>query len=502
MTRTPTEEQTAIIEAVSGGETLKVEALAGTGKTSTLVMIAERYPRRRGLYLAYNAALKKEAIGKFPAWVDCKTVHGLAYREFGRRFSKQLALRGDSQTMVTNLDIETFAFTVDKERTLFTPFKMLAFAQDIVRRFTFSDRDAITEKDVNAFIHYDILKTCPCLALEPLPNKEDDLTQYLEAKSRNDGILEITSKLRDRLFVYASRLWREQQDPHNNHVPANHDTYLKLYQLSKPIIDDYDYILFDEAQDANPCILDILSYQYCQIIYVGDKYQQIYAFRGTINAMDRIDAQTLYLTQSFRFGHAIAEEANVILQKLSSPSPIKGLSSLESRVADVPTPYTFIARNNATLIQECIDKMLEGFKCCLLADTKSTVNLMRAVFFLWKDQVQFVKDDRVSSFQSWDILMAFAKLEADNELLGAINFILRNKDRTLEALSLLEKAGQYSEQEADIVLSTAHKSKGREWNNVSLSEEDFSLKDKHEMNLYYVAITRAKKILQHTFPKD
>ena len=49
MNKPPTEEQDKIIQAVSSGKTLKVSALAGTGKTSTLLMIAEQYPRRKGL---------------------------------------------------------------------------------------------------------------------------------------------------------------------------------------------------------------------------------------------------------------------------------------------------------------------------------------------------------------------------------------------------------------------------------------------------------------------
>jgi superfamily I DNA/RNA helicase len=43
--------------------------------------------------------------------------------------------------------------------------------------------------------------------------------------------------------------------------------------------------MLDEAQDANPAILDILSHQNVQRIYVGDENQQIYGF-GTINAMN------------------------------------------------------------------------------------------------------------------------------------------------------------------------------------------------------------------------
>ncbi|MFB8831902.1 hypothetical protein ACE0DR_27505 [Azotobacter sp. CWF10] len=51
-------------------------------------------------------------------------------------------------------------------------------------------------------------------------------------------------------------------------------------------------------------------------IFVGDKWQQIYRWRGAENALDRQieeDADALYLTNSFRFGPLIAGVANAIL---------------------------------------------------------------------------------------------------------------------------------------------------------------------------------------------
>ena len=67
----------------------------------------------------------------------------------------------------------------------------------------------------------------------------------------------------------------------------------------------------------------------------------------------------------------------------------------------------------------------------------------------------------------------------------------------------VERANYVNEKEADIILSTIHKSKGREWNNVTI-EDDFTIFDdnnldsilaqeKEELNILYVAITRAKK---------
>jgi superfamily I DNA/RNA helicase len=70
-------------------------------------------------------------------------------------------------------------------------------------------------------------------------------------------------------------------------------------------------------------------------------------------------------------------------------------------------------------------------------------------------------------------------------------------------ISKIENANYVSEVLAEVTLSTIHKSKGREWDNVRI-EDDFLIfnnestiddilkQDTEELNLIYVAVTRAK----------
>jgi hypothetical protein len=49
--------------------------------------------------------------------------------------------------------------------------------------------------------------------------------------------------------------------------------------------------------------LQVISCQKVPKIFVGDSHQQIYQFRGAVDAMKRVDAaKTLHLNQTFRFG--------------------------------------------------------------------------------------------------------------------------------------------------------------------------------------------------------
>ncbi|MDQ7994028.1 MAG: AAA family ATPase, partial [Propionicimonas sp.] len=80
----PTDEQQHAIDLFTGGRNTVIDALAGSGKTSTLQMIANQAGRRRGLYAAFNKAIALDAGRKFQGTtVTAKTVHSLAFAQFG-----------------------------------------------------------------------------------------------------------------------------------------------------------------------------------------------------------------------------------------------------------------------------------------------------------------------------------------------------------------------------------------------------------------------------------
>src|SRR6266516_5594483 len=91
--RNPTSEQQAIIDAYRSGHDLVIEAGAGTGKTTTLKLLATNVPDRSGCYIAYNKAIADEARRSFPPNIECRTAHSYAFRalpaEFKDRFTRQ-----------------------------------------------------------------------------------------------------------------------------------------------------------------------------------------------------------------------------------------------------------------------------------------------------------------------------------------------------------------------------------------------------------------------------
>ncbi len=109
----PTNEQQVAIDAFGTGEDLVIQAGAGTGKTATLLMMADT-TEARGQYIAFNKSITTEAQGKFPAHVAANTAHSLAFRAVGKKYahrlnsrrmrSQDIALQRQSQALCSRLD--------------------------------------------------------------------------------------------------------------------------------------------------------------------------------------------------------------------------------------------------------------------------------------------------------------------------------------------------------------------------------------------------------------
>ena len=257
------------------------------------------------------------------------------------------------------------------------------------------------------------------------------------------------------------------------------------------------FIYVDEAQDTNPVCFDVLLRQKAKMVYVGDAYQSIYAFRGAVNAMEKIVAPTYTLSKSFRYGEKIAIAASEILRDVT----VKGLETINSRISTLPddVKYTMIFRTNAGLVEKAVQLFLDGKKVNCNIDVRQFENRLLSIKALREDKHEDIKDDTIALFASWNELVeAFdehrdLKMMADIVLSGKIN----------EYLAVLRDIGKNST-DYDVMLTTAHKSKGCEWDHVKIAT-DFDFEtifttrpdkyDQQEVNLFYVAVTRAIKVL-------
>jgi hypothetical protein len=470
----PTAEQEEAVTCFSRGGSLKINAFAGTGKTSTLVMLANS-TSRRGQYIAFNRNIVADAKRKFPATVDCSTTHGLAFRAMASRYGRnadKLTGKLNANQLAETLNLSKWR--IDEAHTL-APRSQGFLILDTIRRFAQS-------------------------------GDKEPLSRHVPRHGSLLAASETTLALVDEFAVKAARhMWQRMQSP-DDPIPLGHDGYLKLWALSEPNIAS-DFILLDEAQDTNPVVLELLRKQPAQMIYVGDRHQQIYEWRGAVNAMEEIDTdRSCSLTTSFRFGNEIADGASSILRLLGERQTLKGNPSLNSRIAAVE-PLTILARTNASTISAVIEVLDKGLRPHLVGGTEELMAMLRGVQELKNGEPSNVPD--FFGFANWQEVVEFARSGEGSHLQTFVNLVEARGERQLMwALSRTVDADH-----CDRIISTAHKAKGREWptvrlmddflksqpsrtaRNVKSSQEQSNGHNPAELRLFYVALTRAKEAI-------
>jgi superfamily I DNA/RNA helicase len=287
-------------------------------------------------------------------------------------------------------------------------------------------------------------------------------------------------------------------------LPLGHDGYLKLWALSKPRA-EVDYIMVDEAQDLNPVMLGVLKAVQCPVIYVGDPYQQIYDWRGAVNAMEQTSSpHSVLLSQSFRFGEAIAEAATAVITRLGAKDPVRGLPAIKSYLAPA-TPDAIIARRNVGVIGEVLKCVTHGISCHVLGGTHELERLLLDVQRIKLGSV--AQSPELLGFNSWKDVMTHSGKPEGEHLRSLVTLVQEyGEGAMLKALGNCNP----NEAAARVVCTTAHKAKGREWGNVRVNP-DFevgfaraaTLNGRSRVNdaieaesrVFYVAMTRAKYVV-------
>jgi len=472
-----THEQVNIIDAALAGESFKIPAFAGATKTTTLRGVAEHLTFKRILYLAFNKAIAAEARQQFPHWVECRTAHSLAYRfmmQAQPSYQQKLKRAG---AFLPYQDLEQFS----NKPEYWQPFRRSRFQVNIAISETLSNYLNSAELTVEAgHIPEAVMQWCQ----NANPSEEQAFISQL---------LTIVHSLATNML-----------DPESD-CGMTHDAYLKAFQLRRPKL-AFDVILLDEAQDTNPVLQAIIAQQECQKILVGDRHQEIYGWRNAVNTLDKIALKEYPLTHSFRFGENISQLANRLLSRLNEVRKIVG------RGQDLPLnqgfdpyqPYAVMCRTNA--------KVFEVADFCLQRNISYTINggleqitrLIESAYGLYQGDRKAPKSAELSLFNSWQEFSEVAEELNKAEWKTIVKFVETHKMQTLDKIKKLGKHAQQSAQ-THVFISTVHKAKGLGFDQVVLAS-DFEWPDevhptyRESLNVIYVAITRAKRVL--VLPKN
>lgn len=481
----PTPEQLAAVAAAKTGENLVITAGAGSGKTSTLKLIADALAPRKGIYIAYNKAIATDAQKAFPKNVECRTAHSFAYRAIGHAYQTRL-----KSTRVTG--------------------RQLADLLGIDRSYPLPANRELAPQRVAGAIMATINQWCRSADAKIMPRHVPEVP----------GTEDISYDFSVQIAEHAQRVWEEDLchttptysaevfDRRTKrtsivYVPFSHDMYVKLWALSNPKL-QADFILYDEAQDADPCIAGIvLAQKSSQLIAVGDECQAIYGWRGATDAMKNWPAQQrVSLSKSFRFGPAVAEQANVFLEKLQAPLRIEGYEAKTSQVGmvDLIDADAVLCRTNAGVIATALSihyarqVYIVGGSEPIRKFAEAAAQLMDGRRAPWHADL--------GAFDNWaDVLDYVNNDAAGGDIRSMVNIIENFGVETI--MEVCDKAASGKEPpKGALVLSTAHKAKGREWDRVVIHTDFIPQTDpetgetrqpsRMDLMLMYVAVTRAK----------
>lgn len=304
---------------------------------------------------------------------------------------------------------------------------------------------------------------------------------------------------------------------------VTHEFYLKYFHILLATghikFNTFDLVMLDEAGDLNPVTLEIFKLIPAKRkIMVGDPFQNIYSFNGTINGFEAMKdkAVSMPMTQSFRVADHIALRVENFCQiHLDPKMTFRGVHYEDKTI----TTSAFISRTNGALISEMID----------LNKTKTPYNLIRPakqIFqipllllglkprgFISNAQYKHLQDDVNAYYRDRSIAADGTSLLGyilqqhpdDVNLKSAVNLIL--KHGPLAVMDCHKTAASHEGTKHPYTLTTAHSSKGLEFDHVTIADdfntqigglvdikpEDRAPEDQELFRLYYVACTRAKK---------
>jgi hypothetical protein len=510
-----TDEQRLVLYAANSVRRLKAEALAGTGKTTVLVEVAKALktndPTKRILYTAFNKMVVKDVGDKIRRFADALTVHGLAMRTIGVDLVQK-----KMQNNPRRLRPSEAAHRLGIESSI----------QFKAKRLVAYDQQRDTELELTPPQQFRLVRRCLAeFARSPdktiLPKHVDEAWWSKQYQAR--FVLPVAVK--QQIGHLAERMWDVVTLPTTSTFEFQHDYYMKMWHLTNPIL-PYDTILFDEAQDADPLMRDVVENHDGQVIWCGDRHQSIYSWRGAVNAMQEVEADhTLYLTQSFRFGQEIAHVANSVLRQLGGHT-IKGDERIRSITGRVDRPDAELYYLNITALLRFVQLVEQGEQPTINLDLGALKGQIHAVklltggtysdhpdfeqFLDLADLVAWMTDENVEWGEFEFTVRRLIKLQRTSKKLETACDI--DKAATLRWLATLTKAIELAERGRERgasgrLLSTVHRVKGLQFDSVLIGDDfpklnSLRLGDPAELERWhvaYVALTRAKLQLEHPF---
>jgi hypothetical protein len=470
------DEQTAIFSWFSTGTgNMVVQARAGTGKTTTIKEAFNHAPESGGLlYAVFNKKNQVEAQEKITdGRVEVKTLHSLGYF-----FIKRVWVDAKPEDNVEFDRIETVAPGLPEEITT-----------QVVKLVGFCKNTFVNVPSLNEVLELaDARNICAPDDLEAAfpPAKLSQIAiDVLRCSLEKDGMGRIS--FNDMVWLPVAAGW------------------------VKPT---FSLVVVDEAQDMNMPQL-LMAERSCKaggrICIVGDDRQAIYGFRGAASdgmhlMKQRLNAGTLGLTTTYRCPKSVVALANEIVPDYTAaPSAPEGEvieTDLNSAIASLVVGDAVLSRLNAPLMSICLCLLRRGVSARVegrdigqqLVGTVRKLKAKSVPDFLRK--LQLWGEKQVRRAQAGGGKHVASKVELVHDQVATLTAISDGCANVSQVEARITEIFQDSagNRTPAVVCSSVHKAKGLEWDRVCLVNSSFKSKEE-EANIFYVAVTRAKKTL-------
>ena len=549
---------------------LFIEALAGTGKTATLVWLVQELNKRgllagkRVVYLAFNKSIQEELSKKLlGTGCPAMTTHSFGFQVLKRAY-KELEKAG------------TQALSSGKTNELF----LQLLAMDL-----FGDLSSASLKKAKKSDHYKLkgavsgsrglVGFIKNWAIIPTFNTEGYYEFSVSQKEQIKGFIEeyqisIPDGFEaDQVVNYAcATVIAGIPLPGNSLSRISFDDMLYLPLVLDLPFPQYDLVLTDESQDFNEAQEQALfkfARDGSRVCVVGDIFQCIYRFRGSDSqAFNRIREELTKTQRSvalcelpvnYRSDEAIIEHARQWVPKLQGRGKALGQQkgevthdmtysqALQIANNDGVEEYAFLCRINVPLVITAYQLIAQGKRCCIIGRQAIASPMISIIEDLCgkEDRYGNVPDNytnniidrrnnegkvieeglltRLNHYYASQVAKLTEEkhekvLEELTNNVDCIEIIAgRINDNSIKSL-IHEIESLFTEKTDDkgtIVLSTVHRSKGLEWDNVFVIcphlmphpnvkpnlDGSWSEDQQQEENIQMVACTRAKHKLHY-----
>jgi superfamily I DNA/RNA helicase len=483
-TFTPSPYQSAILNAIrTTKSSLIVDAVAGSGKTSTLALIVATLLEMRRSYVvvAFNKPIATELQSK---GMNGRTFHSLGFKAVADYCSARNngARPNLDARKVPNIVADNYP---DSEGYSSALVKLVSLTKNHMLD-TKVDNDTL----VDLISHFDV---------------------EWEDRNISDGTM--CDMVREVLAI-------------NNRdtLTIDFDDQLYFVYLRNLRMPTFDYVLVDESQDTNPLRRDLIRrmmHANTRVVAVGDERQAIYGFTGASHdSMDLIrdafDCTRYPLSVSYRCARSIVELARTLVPHIEARDNAPDgqvLSPPSFKRSDFLPTDLIVCRNTAPLVSTAYKLLSSRIPCRIMGREIGAALTALIKKLTRKSDTLESLSDRISSFKDVEVAKALqqkkeTKAQSITDKCDAILAILESMtpddaDGGIPRLISIIDNMFADTKNGCITLATVHKSKGLEAPRVfildrhlmpsKMARQDWQIAQ--ERNLMYVAYTRALETL-------